>query len=198
MTPEKADLMARAWRMGFPHIYVERPKDWPKLCLIGHSMECTDAKCVCPKRKSKEDTVNNKAKTVIEGLLKALSDASRRIEDIACTCVDRSKGHEKICSGTTYTAEYEQVMEQARKLLAEKSTGASFPMEYKGWKIEIKMGHEFKGTRGSVKNKRGYVATRISDGKVTEFPPSYDTNPSVQTVKIMIDMEERAEVLYKK
>jgi hypothetical protein len=142
--------------------------------------------------------MDTKTKGVVEGLLSALSDASRRIEETSCTCVDRSMGHEKICSGIMYTTEYNPIIEKARELLAEKPAGAAFPMEYKGWKIEIKMGREFNGARGSVKSKRGYVATRISDGKVTEFAPSYDTTPSVQAVKIMIDMEERAQVLYGK
>lgn len=142
--------------------------------------------------------MNTKAKALVEELIQALSEASRRIEETACTCADRSQGHEKICSGATYIAEYESLMAKARKLLEVKGAGASFPMEYKGWKIEIKMGREFKGARGSVKNKRGYVATRLSDGKVQEFAPSYDTTPSVQAVKIMIDAEERAVALYGK
>jgi len=80
----------------------------------------------------------------------------------------------------------------------QKTLGKTFPIEYKGWRIEIKMGREFKGTRGSVKGKRGYIATRTSDGKIVEFAPSYDCTPSVSAVKTMIDAEVRAEELYRR
>lgn len=140
--------------------------------------------------------MNTKTKALVGALTKALADASSQLLDAACTCVDRSNGHELGCSGLSYTKDFDKLVEKARKLLEAKPASASFPMEYKGWRIEIKMGREFKGTRGSVKSKRGYVATRLSDGKVQEFAPSYDTNPNVQAVKIMIDAEERAKELY--
>lgn len=141
--------------------------------------------------------MEKKARALLEELVKSLADASARVLECACTCADRSQGHEENCSGISYTKQYDALVEKAKKILSEKAASATFPMEYKGWKIEIKMGHEFKGTRGSVKGKRGYVATRISDGKITEFAPSYDTTPSVQAVKCMIDAEERATALYK-
>jgi hypothetical protein len=142
--------------------------------------------------------MDKKTRSLVEELTDALQDASNKLAETACTCADRSNGHERNCSGMTYTEEFDKLVEKARTLLAEKFTSTTFPMEYKGWKIEIKMGHEFKGTRGSVKNKRGYVATRISDGKTVQFAPSYDSTPSVQAVKIMIDVEEKSVALYKK
>ena len=142
--------------------------------------------------------MNTETKALVEELVKALVDVSKRLEEKTCTCLPSSGGHENICSGTTYTEEYKALVEKARNLLKAKLTITRFPMEYKGWKIEIKMGHEFKGIRGSVKKKRGYVATRLSDGMVSMFAPSYDTTPSLQSVKIMIDAEERGAALYSK
>jgi hypothetical protein len=142
--------------------------------------------------------MNKKLKALAEELTKALESASASLLENSCTCVDRSDGHQPDCSGLREVEDHDKLVEKAKKILAEKpSGGTTFPMEYKGWKIEIKMGREFKGARGSVKNKRGYVAIRISDLKTVEFAPSYDTTPSVQAVKIMIDMEERATALYK-
>lgn len=142
--------------------------------------------------------MDKKLKALAEELTKALESASASLLENSCTCVDRSEGHQPDCSGLREVEDHDKLVEKAKKILAEKAAaGTTFPMEYKGWKIEIKMGHEFKGTRGSVKNKRGYVATRITDGKITEFAPSYDSNPSIKAVKTMIDIEERATALYK-
>lgn len=66
-----------------------------------------------------------------------------------------------------------------------------FPLDYKGWTINIKMGKEFKGARGSVRNKRGYSAVRNSDGKVIEYAPSYDVSPSLSGIKVLIDVQEK-------
>jgi hypothetical protein len=71
-----------------------------------------------------------------------------------------------------------------------KAKGTSFPLEYKGWRIEIKSGADF-GARGSVKGKRGYIATRLSDGKTHKLAPSYDVSPTLAGVKQIIDIEER-------
>lgn len=142
--------------------------------------------------------MDKKLKALAEELTKSLESASASLLENSCTCVDRSEGHQPDCSGLREVEDHDKLVEKAKKILTEKPASTTFPMEYKGWKIEIKMGREFKGARGSVKNKRGYVATRISDGKVTEFAPSYDTNPSVQAIKIMIDAEERATALYGK
>lgn len=70
-----------------------------------------------------------------------------------------------------------------------KKEGISFPMEYKGWRIEIKMGHEF-GRRGAVANYRGYVATRLSDGKTHNLMPSSAGPASLSGAKAIIDIEE--------
>lgn len=142
--------------------------------------------------------MEKKTKALIQELEDGLLEASNRLAQCVCTCVDKTSSHLKECPAIAATAKFDALIEKAAKVLAEKPKGASFPMEYKGWTITIKMGHEFKGARGSVKNKRGYVATRASDKKVVEFAPSYDSNPSVQIVKIMIDAEERAIELYKR
>jgi hypothetical protein len=139
-----------------------------------------------------------KTRALIQELTDGLLEASNRLSETACTCADRSNGHEKDCSGLRATKKFDELVEKATKALSGKLVITKFPIEYKGWKIEIKMGREFKRTRGSVKGKRGYVATRLSDGKTTEFAPSYDTTPCVQSVKIMIDAEERALELYKR
>lgn len=139
-----------------------------------------------------------KTRSLLETLTKALESASASLLENSCTCVDRSEGHQPDCSGLGEVEDHDKLVEKAKKFLSGKLVITKFPMEYKGWKIEIKMGREFKGTRGSVKGKRGYVATRISDGKISEFPPSYDTTPSVQAVKIMIDVEERTVAPYGK
>jgi hypothetical protein len=144
--------------------------------------------------------MDKKTRALIEDLTRSLENASSRLLECACTCVDRSQGHQSDCRALVQTQGHDALTERAWKVLQEMKPPISvvFPMEYKGWRIEIKMGHQFKGARGSVRNKRGYIATRISDGKVVQFAPSYDTTPSVQTVKILIDVEERSTALYKK
>jgi len=67
--------------------------------------------------------------------------------------------------------------------------GLSFPCEYRGWKVEIKMGHEFKGTRGSTRSSRGYVATNIATGEVQEFPPSAGNSAGYAAVRQWIDLK---------
>lgn len=74
-----------------------------------------------------------------------------------------------------------------------KPKGLSFPCEYHGWKVEIKMGHEFKGTRGSTRRSRGYVATCIATKEVQEFPPSAGNSVGFFTVKQWIDLKQETE-----
>ncbi len=74
-----------------------------------------------------------------------------------------------------------------------KPKGLSFPCEYNGWKVEIKMGHEFKGTRGSTRRSRGYVATCTSTGEVQEFPPSAGNSVGFMTVKQWVDLKNNLE-----
>ena len=74
------------------------------------------------------------------------------------------------------------------------SKTSKFPLTYKGWKIQVRQGKDFKGTRGSVRNKRGYVATKkkLSMGyRELEFRPTYDTSPTLGTVKSLLDLEEQ-------
>lgn len=74
-----------------------------------------------------------------------------------------------------------------------KPKGLSFPCEYGGWKVEIKMGHEFKGTRGSTRRSRGYVATNNSTGEIQEFPPSAGNSVGFSTVKQWVDLKNHME-----
>jgi len=74
-----------------------------------------------------------------------------------------------------------------------KPKGLSFPCEYGGWKVEIKMGHEFKGTRGSTRRSRGYVATCIATKEVQEFPPSAGNSVGFTTVKQWVDLKNHME-----
>lgn len=74
-----------------------------------------------------------------------------------------------------------------------KPKGQSFPCEYEGWRVEIKMGHEFKGTRGSTRRSRGYVATNIATGQVQEFPPSAGSSAGFSSVKQWVDLMNRTE-----
>lgn len=76
---------------------------------------------------------------------------------------------------------------------AMKPKGMSFPCEYDGWKVEIKMGHEFKGTRGSTRRSRGYVATKISTGEIQEFPPSAGNSVGFSTVRQWINLKKHME-----
>lgn len=72
-----------------------------------------------------------------------------------------------------------------------KPKGQSFPCEYGGWRVEIKMGHEFKGTRGSTRRSRGYISTDLSTGEVQEFPPSAGNSVTMVTVRQWIDLKNR-------
>lgn len=72
-----------------------------------------------------------------------------------------------------------------------KPKGLSFPCEYDGWKVEIKMGHEFKGTRRSTRRSRGYIATCTSTGEIQEFPPSAGNSVGFTTVKQWVDLKNR-------
>lgn len=74
-----------------------------------------------------------------------------------------------------------------------KPKGLSFPCEYGGWKVEIKMGHEFKGTRGSTRRSRGYIATCITTKEVQEFPPSAGNSVGFATVKQWVDLKNHME-----
>jgi hypothetical protein len=77
--------------------------------------------------------------------------------------------------------------------VALKPKGQSFPCEYGGWRVEIKMGHEFKGTRGSTRRSRGYISTNLSTGEVQEFPPSAGNSVTMVTVRQWIDLKNRIE-----
>jgi hypothetical protein len=61
-------------------------------------------------------------------------------------------------------------------------------MTYNDWTIEIKMGHEFKGTRGSVRRMRGYIATNKFNGKVQEFRPQSGCLQSLTLIKKTLDL----------
>lgn len=74
-----------------------------------------------------------------------------------------------------------------------KVKGLSFPREYAGWRVEIKMGHEFKGTRGSTRRSRGYVARNITTGETQEFPPSAGHSAGFLAVKQWIDLKNKME-----
>jgi len=77
-----------------------------------------------------------------------------------------------------------------------KPKGLSFPCDYEGWRVEIRMGHEFKGTRGSTRSSRGYVATNISTGEVQEFPPSAGNSAGFASVRQWIDLKKTMEKKY--
>lgn len=64
----------------------------------------------------------------------------------------------------------------------------AFPQIWKGWSIQIRMGHEFKGTRGSTRRSRGYVA--VKGDRVQEFPPSGGQPASLAGVRAWIDLVE--------
>lgn len=85
----------------------------------------------------------------------------------------------------------------ARIEAALKPTGLSFPCEYRGWRVEIKMGHEFKGTRGSTRRSRGYMATNLQSGQIQEFPPSAGSSAGFVTVKKWIDVMVASEQDYR-
>jgi len=62
-----------------------------------------------------------------------------------------------------------------------------FPYRYHGWIVEQVLGHHL-GCRGSVRNARGFVATR--DGDLNHrliFKPSYGHAPTLEFVRKLID-----------
>lgn len=133
--------------------------------------------------------MDKKLKALAEELTKALESASASLLENSCTCVNRSEGHQRDCSGLRAVEDHEKLVEKAKKILSEKPASITFPMGYKGWKIEIKMGHQF-GRRGAVANYRGYLATRLSDGKTHKLIPSSAGPASINDVKAIIDVEE--------
>ena len=66
-----------------------------------------------------------------------------------------------------------------------------FPLEYNDWTISIKMGHEFPGTRGSVRKMRGYTAVNKFSGKTQEFRPQYGCQQSLSGIKKILDLLDK-------
>lgn len=59
--------------------------------------------------------------------------------------------------------------------------------EFGGWRIERRIGSDFKGTRGAVRSRCGYIATHIETGHVEEFRPDSSGDVKIAIVRRMLE-----------
>lgn len=57
-------------------------------------------------------------KDIVVILLNALKRASADIEEMSCTCVDRSNGHQKDCQGVRNAKDYDKLIAKTEKAIA--------------------------------------------------------------------------------
>lgn len=63
--------------------------------------------------------MNRRTRILIDSLLQVIMQAMGEIEEMGCTCVDRSKGHQRGCRGVHAAKKYEAETVKAAKFLSQ-------------------------------------------------------------------------------
>lgn len=70
-----------------------------------------------------------------------------------------------------------------------RSLGDTDEAEYRGWRLVRKIGSDFPGTRGRVRDLYGWEATHIATGKVKQFKPDSSGDVQIGLVELMLDQQ---------